>query len=100
MSSPEPVPLGQAGRVRLWWAVPTAIFLLLLALALLFGSAENVEKQKGTSYDASSKGYRAAYLLLEELGYPVVRSRRPTVGKIRFVLSPHPPEKDVDHVVD
>jgi hypothetical protein len=94
MSSAEPAALEQSGRTRLWWTVPAAIFFTLFLLAMLFGNQENVEKQKGTSYDASSNGYRAAYLLLEELRYPVTRSRRPTGGQIRFMFSPSKSEED------
>lgn len=77
----------------LWWAVPFAAILLLLALAMLLGKQEDTTG-RGTSYDASSSGYRAAYLLLEELGYPVTRSKRPTGGGARLVLAPAKPQKD------
>ncbi len=59
---------------RLWWAVPAAAFLILMTLAMFFGGPER--REHGTSYDASPRGFRAAYLLLDELGYPVARSRR------------------------
>jgi hypothetical protein len=42
----------------------------------------------GTSYDASNRGFRGIYLILEELGYPVERSRRPTGGDVRWILFP------------
>jgi hypothetical protein len=67
--------------------VPAVGFLLLTLLAALFGGGpEKVDY--GTSYDASDAGFRAAYLLLEELGYPVERSRRPSGGELRWVLAP------------
>src|SRR5262249_18372566 len=72
---------------QLWWAIPAATLLVLLLLALLFGKGPE-QTGKGTSYDASHQGFRAAYLLLEELGYPVARTKRPTGGTIRWVLSP------------
>jgi 3-deoxy-D-manno-octulosonic acid (KDO) 8-phosphate synthase len=56
---------------KLWWAVPAVGFLTLLALAVLFGRAPELKGQ-GNSYDGSEGGFRAAYLILEELGYPVV----------------------------
>src|SRR5262249_6898353 len=52
----------------------------------------------GTSYDASHQGFRAAYLLLEELGYPVGRTKRPTGGTIRWVLSPTTGEDKADQL--
>jgi hypothetical protein len=72
---------------RLWWAVPAAAFLVLIGLALVFGK-EPEQKGHGTSYDASGKGFRAAYLLLEELGYPVVRGKRLGGRDVRWVLFP------------
>jgi len=62
--------------------------MVLLALfGMLFGGGpEKVDY--GTSYDASDTGFRAVYLLLEELKYPVERSRRPSGGEVRWVLFP------------
>lgn len=72
---------------RLWWTVPAVGVILLAAFAMVFGGGpEKVDR--GTSYDASGGGFRAAYLLLEGLGYPVERSRRPTGGDVRWVLFP------------
>ncbi|HLJ95993.1 MAG TPA: DUF4350 domain-containing protein [Gemmataceae bacterium] len=73
---------------KLWWAVPAATILMLMGLALVFGKPPEEAKVR-TSYDASSDGFRAAYLLLEELGYPVVRSKRPTGDAVRLVLFPN-----------
>jgi Domain of unknown function (DUF4350) len=101
--------LGLAGPARqavpargLWWAVPSAALALLLLLALLLGEAPE-SGTHGTSYDASPAGFRAAYLLLDELHYPVRRSRQaaprpvglPTGrqavgGSVRWVLYPGP----------
>jgi hypothetical protein len=72
---------------RLWWAVPSVGIILLALFAMFFGGRPD-SIGYGTSYDASGRGFRAAYLLLEELGYPVERSRRPTGGGIRWVLFP------------
>ncbi|QDU22868.1 DUF4350 domain-containing protein [Urbifossiella limnaea] len=73
---------------RLWWAVPAVGFLALLVVALLFGGGPQ-KVDFGTSYDASPAGFRAAYLLLERLGYPVDRSRRPPAGDaVRWVFYP------------
>src|SRR5438094_7730721 len=72
---------------RLWWAVPAVGIILLAVLAMFFGGGpEKVDY--GTSYEASSGGSRAAFLLLQELGYPVERSRRPSGGDVRWVLFP------------
>lgn len=90
--NPEPAEPGNlAGppTSRLWWAVPGVGLVLLTLVAMLFGGGpEKVDF--GTSYDASDRGFRAAYLLLEELQYPVERSRRPTGGEVRWVLAPGP----------
>ncbi len=75
------------GSTKLWWAVPVAGFLALLVLAMFLGEAPE-QKGHGNSYDASWPGYRAAYLILEELDYPVTRSRRPTEDSVRLVLGP------------
>jgi hypothetical protein len=72
---------------RLWWVMPGAGFILLVLLASLFGGGPETVGY-GTSYDASDGGFRGGYLLLEELGYPVERSRRPGGGEVRWVLAP------------
>jgi Domain of unknown function (DUF4350) len=90
---PQPDPIS-----RLWWSVPAAAFLLLMVLASLFGG-ENEPIGRGTSYDASNSGFRAAYLLLEELGYPVERSKRPTGGAARLVLAPEESAKEAQELL-
>src|SRR5262249_34588249 len=50
--------------------------------------------QPGTSYDASEHGFRAAYLLLDELHYPVYRSRRATEGQLRWLLFPEAAKRE------
>ncbi|MBN9521426.1 DUF4350 domain-containing protein [bacterium] len=73
---------------RLWWAVPAVGVLLLAVVGLLFGGGPE-KVGYGTSYDASQGGFRAAYLLLDGLGYPVERSRRPPAGgDVRWLLFP------------
>jgi hypothetical protein len=79
MSAPAP-------SSRLWWAVPAVGILVFLSLALVLGKQEEIKT--GTSHDSSNEGFRAAYLLLEELGYPVTRSRYPTGGSVRWLLFP------------
>jgi hypothetical protein len=74
---------------RLWWAVPAATVLLLITLTLFLGAPEQPHLEPNTSYDASWKGSRAAYLLLEGLGYPVTRSKSPTGGAARLVYRPN-----------
>jgi hypothetical protein len=93
--------LSDAGTGKLWWAVPAGAILLLLALAVLLGR-EPERLGHGTSYDASRRGFRAAYLLLEELGYPVRRTRRAAVGEVRWVFFPREGLKEakaLDHWV-
>jgi hypothetical protein len=74
-------------KAKLWWAVPAATGLLLMGVALVFGKPPEQAKAR-TSYDASSDGFRAAYLLLDELGYAVERSKRPAGGAARLLLFP------------
>jgi hypothetical protein len=76
-----------AAASRLWWMVPLAVFALLIILSLVLGNVPD-PPGFGTSYDASDAGFRAAYLLLEDLGYPVERSRRVGGGGVRWVLFP------------
>ena len=65
---------------------------------MLFGGGPE-KVAHGTSYDASGRGFRATYLLLEELGYPVERSRRSTGGEVRWVLFPSKvSQRDVDEL--
>jgi hypothetical protein len=78
---------------KLWWAVPAAAFLVLIGLAMLFGRAPE-QRGYGTSYDASARGFRAAYLLLEELDYPVFRAKRLGEGSVRWVLFPTATPRD------
>jgi hypothetical protein len=74
---------------RLWWAIPAMALVLLVMVANTFGGRGRSEKiGYGTTYDASEAGLRGVYLLLEELHFPVERSRRPTGGDIRWVLFP------------
>jgi hypothetical protein len=73
--------------------VPAAAFLVLIGLAMLFGRPPE-ERGLGTSYDASPRGFRAAYLLLEELDYPVFRAKRLGDGSVRWVLYPTASPKD------
>jgi hypothetical protein len=81
---------------RLWWTVPAVTFLLLICVALLVGGPEPIKT--GTSHDSSDQGFRAAYLLLEELGYPVTRSRHPTGGSIRWLIFPVPSSREAKQV--
>src|SRR5205085_196863 len=49
----------------------------------------------GSTLDATAAGNRAAFLLLEQLGFPVRASRRATEGKVRWLLFPHENVKDI-----
>jgi hypothetical protein len=79
---PPPVPAS-----RFWWAVPAVSLVLLTVVAMVFGEGPQ-RVDHGTSYDASAGGFRAVFLLLEELQFPVERSRRPAEGEVRWVLFP------------
>lgn len=72
---------------RLWWIIPVATILLLISLVVVFGGPEKPPGY-GTSYDASRGGFRALYLVLEELKVPVTRSRRQLSKGVRWVLFP------------
>jgi hypothetical protein len=84
--------------MSLWWAVPAAIVLVLMLVVLFIGPKP--EAKGGTSYDAGPRGFRAAYLVLEELGYPVARAKRPGGADVRLVLFPRPSEKDAGSLGD
>jgi hypothetical protein len=84
---------------KLWWAVPAAVLLALLGLTMLFGSGPQQHKH-GSSYDASPQGFRAAFLLLEELGYPVVRAKRLGGQDVRWVLFPKNVKQEADALND
>jgi hypothetical protein len=71
----------------LWWVVPAAALVVIPLIGMFFGGKHEPESY-GTSYDASEGGFRGVYLVLEELGYPVERSRRRMGGNIRWILFP------------
>lgn len=79
-----------------WWSIGAAAFILLVLL-VMFTGIEPPAIGKGTSYDASPEGYRGAYVVLNELGYKVARSRRAAGDHVLWVLSP---EKVGDRDVD
>jgi hypothetical protein len=80
---------------RLWWSVPASVLLALVMVAAVIGRKMDPFRS-ATSYDASNDGFRAAFLLLEDLGYPVERSNRPTGGAARFVFSPDDSAKEFE----
>jgi hypothetical protein len=82
-----PADLAPPPASQLWWIVPAAAFLLLIVVAMIIGPPPE-PGGKRSSYDASDDGYRAAFLILEELKYPVERSRLAAGGAVRWVLSP------------
>jgi hypothetical protein len=79
--------MAKGESARWWWIVPSATLLVVLTLALVFGKDEK-KPRSGTTYDAGTGGFLAAYLLLEELSFPVERSRRLTQGQVRMLLEP------------
>lgn len=72
----------------LWWVVPAAALVVLPLIGMFFSNGSQEKVSSGSSYDASDGGFRGVYLILEELGYPVERSRRLTGGNIRWILFP------------
>jgi hypothetical protein len=74
---------------KLSWAVPAAAFLVLALLAMLFSSPPSAPRP-GSTLDAKEEGVRAAYLLLQGLGYDVAVSKRVVQGNARWVLFPQP----------
>ncbi len=80
---------------KLWWTVPVAGFLVLMLVCLFIGNPVQHNLNR-SSYDASPQGVRAAFLLLEELHYPVERSKHATGGAVKWVLFPTSAKKDVD----
>jgi hypothetical protein len=72
---------------RLWWLVP-AVGLVLLTLVALLASTRPDKLNYGTSYDASGSGFRGVYLVLEDLGFRVERSRKAVGGDVRWILYP------------
>lgn len=53
------------------------VFVLLIAIALLFDSAEPGQADDPSSYSTASGGAKAAYLLLSDTGYKVQRWEQP-----------------------
>ncbi len=82
----------EAGGRLPWWWIPSVLFLVAVLLGLFLAQPQERPEQRSI-YDAGDKGTRAAYLLLEELGYPVKASRRLVQGQVRWVLFPN---KNVD----
>src|SRR5262249_7067909 len=72
---------------RLWWLVPMAGVFLLIMMAMIIGPPDPPGRLRNR-YDASDAGFRAAYLILEELKFPVERSRLAAGGAVRWVLDP------------
>jgi hypothetical protein len=64
-----------------------ATLVLLVVLTLLFGQPPRAGAPGGSS-DAEPHGVRAAFLLLQGLGYDVAASRRLSAGRVRWLLFP------------
>lgn len=79
---------------RFWWTVPAIGLMLLVTFAMVGGGERDIPPLR-TSHDPTNRGTRAAYLMLEELGYPVSRSRRPADGAIRWVIWPNVEQSDL-----
>src|SRR5262245_14802857 len=84
----------------LWFAIPACTVVAAMAVGLMLGHEDTqASTASGTSYDATKSGYRALYLILDELGYSIERSRRVAGGSVRWALAPMKPKPtDADHV--
>lgn len=87
-----PIKIDKSDRRLLLWA---AAFLLPVIIALAFLSQEEEESGVPSTYSARSRGAKAAYLLLDDLGYKVERwQQSPTelpsepVGTVLVLASP------------
>ena len=87
-----PIKIDKSDRRLLLWA---AAFLLPVIIALAFLSQEEEESGVPSTYSAQSRGAKAAYLLLDDLGYKVERwQQSPTelpseqVGTVLVLASP------------
>jgi len=89
---------GDTGK-KLWWAWPAGVVLVLVLLSLLAGGPP-VPPQPGSTYDAGPEGVRAAFLLLEGLGFDVRASKRIAQGRTRWVLFPRPGREDLSVLAD
>src|SRR5262249_42823558 len=83
---------------KLWWAGPAIVVLILLLLSMFAGTPP-AASQGGSTYGAAPEGIRAAFLLLEGLGFDVKVSRRVAQGQARWVLFPRL-ERDNMSVLD
>lgn len=86
----------------LWFAIPACTVVAALAISLLVAQDDSqASSASGTSYDASKSGFRALYLILDELGYDIERTRRVAGGAVRWALAPLKPKaNDAVHVVN
>ena len=86
----------------LWFAIPACTVVAAVAIGMMFGQDDSkASTAMGTSYDASNSGYRALYLILDELGYSIERTRRVAGGSVRWALAPLKPKPaDADHVAE
>src|SRR4051812_48392350 len=83
----------------LWFTVPACVVIAAVAISMMFGGQDQSSVASNTSYDASKSGFRALYLILDELGYGIERSRRPAGGAVRWVLNPLKPKaSDVESI--
>ena len=62
---------------QLLFAGAGLVFILLIAVALVFSSGEAAKAEHPSTYSAASRGAKAAYLLLSDAGYKMQRWERP-----------------------
>ncbi|MFO0809514.1 MAG: DUF4350 domain-containing protein [Gemmataceae bacterium] len=87
---------------RLWWLVPAVAFLLLVTLSMLIGKPPD-SPQQGSSFSVSDDGTRAAFLVLEEVGVPLTRTRKAGGTRLgpRWMLHPKSERtKDIQECAD
>jgi hypothetical protein len=72
----------------LFWALPTGFLIMLSLVVMLGGGKPEIPPARHGSYDPGDSGARAAYLLLQELGFKTVPSKQVIGGQLRWTISP------------
>jgi hypothetical protein len=83
---------------KLWLGVPAAVVVVGALIAMMLGPPAAIPPGTGGGADPAARGVRAAYLLLDGLGYPVAMSRRLTEGRCRWLLFPRDGKRDAPYL--